>query len=52
MYEKGKIAQFGRFFVFYLHISKKSTNFAAENEMVINLGGQNYGTPNCRNTRS
>ncbi len=24
----------------------------AENEMVINLGGQNYGTPNCRNTRS
>ena len=21
-----------------------------ENEMVINLGGQNYGTPNCRNT--
>jgi len=29
---------------------KKSRTFAAENKMVINLGGQNYGTPNCRNT--
>jgi len=28
MYEKGKIAQIGRFFAFYLHMCQKSSTFA------------------------
>ena len=32
MYEGRKIAQIGRFFCFFLHISKIITNFAAANK--------------------